>query len=100
MFESSTFAVAAALPLLTLAQLPQIADNGSAVMPIGKYRTQSSGIRAKFIQYSANLSNMFIEDVNGIEHDTVQDFDNASYYAVSKLHPRLCGVPGRDANRT
>ena len=100
MFESSTFAVAAALPLLTLAQLPQVAANGSAVMPIGKYRNQSGGIRAKFIRYSVNLFNMFIKDVNGIEHDIVLDFDNASYYAVSKLHPRLCRVPGRNANRS
>lgn len=89
----------AALPLLASAQMPTIAGNGSSVMPDGKYEISSEGIRANFIPYGASLSNLFINDTHGVERDIVLGFDNASYYSVDKLHPHLCGVPGRYANR-
>lgn len=121
-----SLAAAAALPLLALGQssygsLQTIAGNGSSVMPNGKYVISSEGIRANFIPYGASLSNMFITDVHGVERDIVLGFDNAvsllrsersvpmnhpltacflqTYYTESKLHPHLCGVPGRYANR-
>lgn len=65
----------------------------------GKYTISAEGIRAKFIPYGASISNLFINDTNGIERDIVLGFDNASYYSVDKLHPHLGGVPGRYANR-
>lgn len=60
----------------------------------GKYTISAEGIRAKFIPYGASISNLFINDTNGIERDIVLGFDNASYYSVDKLHPHLGGVPG------
>ena len=85
-----------ARPLLTLAQaqLPTIPGNGSAVLPNGKYKIQSEGIRANFIPYGASLFNLFVENIPGVERDVVLGFDNATYYSESALHPHLCGVPG------
>lgn len=65
----------------------------------GKYTIESEGIRANFIPYGASISNLFINDTNGIERDIVLGFDNASYYSIDKQHPHLGGIPGRYANR-
>lgn len=86
----------AALPILVTAQ--STADEPS-VLPNGKYEISSEGIRAQFIPYAASITNLFIEDVHGVERDIVLGFDNATYYSISKLHPHLNGVPGRYANR-
>jgi len=102
------FAAAAAIPLLAVAQFgvdnstspSAIEGNGSAVLANGKYEISSEGIRANFIPYGASLSNLFINDTHGAERDIVLGFDNATYYSESRLHPHLCGVPGRYANRT
>lgn len=78
------FAIAAtlvALPFLALAQsqVPSVPGNGPAVQANGKYLVQSEGIRALFIPYGASVSNLFIEDVHGVERDIVLGFDNATY---------------------
>ncbi|KAJ4360568.1 uncharacterized protein N0V89_001134 [Didymosphaeria variabile] len=65
----------------------------------GKYEISAEGIRATFIPYGASISNLFINDTNGIERDIVLGFDNASHYSVDPFHPHLGGVPGRYANR-
>lgn len=65
----------------------------------GKYTLSSEGIRATFIPYGASISNLFINDTQGIERDIVLGFDNATYYSIDKSHPHLGGVPGRYANR-
>ncbi|KAK3209977.1 hypothetical protein GRF29_44g1287239 [Pseudopithomyces chartarum] len=65
----------------------------------GKYTIAAEGIRAQFVPYAASISNLFINDTNGIERDIVLGFENASYYSVDPLHPHLGGVPGRYANR-
>jgi len=73
-----SIAALALSPLLALGQTSNgssIAGNGSAVMPNGKYQISSEGIRANFIPYGASLSNMFIEDVHGVERDIVLGFD-------------------------
>ena len=86
----------AALPLLAFAQ----SSNGTASADKnGKYEISSEGIRAHFIAYGASISNLFIEDIHGVERDIVLGFDNATYYEVDKQHPHLGGVPGRYANR-
>ncbi|EME83611.1 uncharacterized protein MYCFIDRAFT_47083 [Pseudocercospora fijiensis CIRAD86] len=69
------------------------------LLPNGKYELQSEGIRAHFIPYAASITNLFIEDIHGVERDIVLGFDNATHYSISKLHPHLNGVPGRYANR-
>ena len=60
----------------------------------GKYTIQSTGIRANFIPYGASISNLFINDTNGVERDIVLGFDNATYYSIDTSHPHLGGVPG------
>jgi aldose 1-epimerase len=65
----------------------------------GKFTLWSEGIRANFIPYGASISNLFINDTNGVERDIVLGFDNATYYSIDASHPHLGGVPGRYANR-
>ncbi|PMD59573.1 galactose mutarotase-like protein [Hyaloscypha bicolor E] len=65
----------------------------------GKYVIEGVGIRATFIPYGASISNLFINDTNGVERDIVTGFDNASYYGIDRQHPHFGGVPGRYANR-
>ncbi|KAF2193841.1 galactose mutarotase-like protein [Zopfia rhizophila CBS 207.26] len=65
----------------------------------GKYEISAEGIRGLFIPYGASITNLFINDTNGIERDIVLGFDNASHYSVDPFHPHLGGVPGRYANR-
>lgn len=72
---------------------------GAQPGPDGKYTLESEGIRAKFIPYGASISNLFINDTNGVERDIVMGFDNATYYSIDKQHPHLGGIPGRYANR-
>ncbi|KAL2160402.1 hypothetical protein VTH06DRAFT_1575 [Thermothelomyces fergusii] len=65
----------------------------------GKYWIYGEGIAASFIRYGASISNLIIEDKNGIPRDLVMGFDRASDYVKDKSHPHLGGVPGRYANR-
>lgn len=65
----------------------------------GKYTIVAEGIRAQFIPYGASITNLFINDTNGIERDVVLGYDNATYYPKDTSHPHLGGVPGRYANR-
>jgi aldose 1-epimerase len=60
----------------------------------GKYEISAEGIRALFIPYGASITNLFVNDTNGIERDIVLGFDNASHYSVDPFHPHLGGVPG------
>ncbi len=80
MIVLKNLAAAALLPLLVLSQsvtlstyaaLPIITGNGSAVRPDGKYVISSEGITGYFIPYGASISNLFIEDVHGVERDIV-----------------------------
>jgi aldose 1-epimerase len=61
----------------------------------GKYTLVSEGIRAQFIPYGASITNLFINDTNGVERDIVLGFDNATAYASDKAHAHMGGVPGR-----
>ncbi len=65
----------------------------------GKYTISAPGIRALFVPYGASISNLFINDSQGIERDIVLGFDNASYYSIDRQHPHLGAVPGRYVNR-
>jgi aldose 1-epimerase len=60
----------------------------------GKYTIVAEGIRAQFIPYGASLTNLFINDTNGVERDVVLGYDNATYYTQDASHPHLGGVPG------
>ncbi|KAL2133255.1 hypothetical protein VTI74DRAFT_2678 [Chaetomium olivicolor] len=65
----------------------------------GKYWIYGEGIAAAFIPYGASISNLLINDKNGIQRDLIMGFDNATAYHEDKMHPHLGGVPGRYANR-
>jgi aldose 1-epimerase len=65
----------------------------------GKYMISAPGTRALFVPCGASISNLFINDSQGIECDIVMGFDNASYYSIDRQHPHLGGGPGRYANR-
>ncbi|KAB5585950.1 aldose 1-epimerase [Coniochaeta sp. 2T2.1] len=65
----------------------------------GKYWIYGQGITAAFIPYGASISNLFINDKNGVTRDIVTGFDNATYYEIDKQHGHFGGVPGRYANR-
>ena len=49
--------------------------------------------------YGASISNLFINDTNGIERDIVLGWDNATYYTEDGQHPHFGTIPGRYANR-
>jgi galactose mutarotase-like enzyme len=102
-FRRAIGTVAALFGALATAQTPTntsgVAGNGSGPDKNGKYTIRAEGIRAMFIPYGASISNLFINDTNGIERDIVLGFDNASYYGTDKQHPHFGGVPGRYANR-
>lgn len=92
----------AVLPLLAASALAQYntakptpSQNGTIGPDAdGKYEISAEGIRANFVPYGASISNLFINDTNGIERDIVLGFDNASHYSVDPFHPHLGGVPG------
>lgn len=93
------FKVLATTAVLPLSVFASISGNGCTVLDDGKYEIASEGIRARFTNYAASITNLWIEDVHGVELDIVLGFDNASTYPVAKAHPHLNGVPGRYANR-
>ncbi|KAK1082750.1 hypothetical protein LTR48_006780 [Friedmanniomyces endolithicus] len=88
MMSLKNLAAVAVLPLLVLSQsaalssygaLPTITGNGSAVRPDGKYVISSEGITGYFIPYGASISNLFIQDVHGVERDIVLGIKNSTF---------------------
>lgn len=93
--------VLAALALVTQAGPPGYGGGAATPTPNadGKYTLVSEGIRANFIPYGASISNLFMNDTNGVERDLVLGFDNATYYSIDTQHPHLGGVPGTCLSR-
>ncbi|KAL7266446.1 hypothetical protein RUND412_011004 [Rhizina undulata] len=88
--------------LFTVSLLSVLGFVAAAVPPPdanGKYTLTAPGIRAQFIPYAAGISNLWVQDKNGIERDIVLGYDNASYYPIDPNHPMYGAVPGRYANR-
>ena len=95
-FGTACAAVAALLPAVVFAQNDTaVAGDTSGPDANGKYTISAEGIRATFVPYGAGISNLFINDTNGIERDIILGWNNASYYTVDQLHPHLGGVPGK-----
>ncbi|KAL1843654.1 hypothetical protein VTJ49DRAFT_636 [Mycothermus thermophilus] len=65
----------------------------------GKYWIYGEGIKAAFIPYGASISDLVVNDKNGVPRDIVMGFDKASSYETDESHPHLGSVPGRYANR-
>ncbi|KAH6671905.1 putative aldose 1-epimerase [Halenospora varia] len=86
-----------ALPLLAAAYTPK--HDGPHPGSDGKFTLKAPGITAKFIAYSAAITNLVVLDRNGVERDIILGYDNASLYPVDPNHPDYGAVPGRYANR-
>ncbi|KAL5377720.1 hypothetical protein DPSP01_009644 [Paraphaeosphaeria sporulosa] len=99
MWTSAVLPLFAASALAQYTTAPPSQNETTGPDADGKYEISAEGIRAQFIPYGASISNLFINDTNGIERDIVLGFDNASHYSVDRFHPHLGGVPGRYANR-
>jgi aldose 1-epimerase len=101
--QSRHLLLAAALAAAAAGRLMQDAPTSNeAPIPVGadgKYTLEAEGIRAQFIPYGASITNLFINDTNGVERDIVLGFDNATAYETDKSHAHMGGVPGRYANR-
>lgn len=67
------------------------ASNGSYT---GKYLIQSEGIQAYFVPYGASISNLIINDTQGVARDIVLGWDNATYYTLDGQHPYFGPVVG------
>jgi len=89
-FLSAVFAQ----PSYTPTNTTGVEGDGTGADENGKYTISAEGIRMQFIPYGASISNLFMNDTNGIERDIVLGFDNASWYSVDTLHPYLGPVPG------
>ncbi|AEO61718.1 aldose epimerase-like protein [Thermothelomyces thermophilus ATCC 42464] len=89
----------AALFLKGALATPPHTPHGESPDEDGKYWIYGEGIAAAFIPYGASITNLIIDDKNGIPRDLVMGFDKASDYPKDKSHPHLGGVPGRYANR-
>lgn len=76
-----------------------VLSSGPAPGPDGKYTLSAPGITAKFIAYSAAITNLIVSDRNGIQRDIILGYDNASFYPVDPNHPDYGAVPGRYTNR-
>lgn len=60
-----------------------------------KYVIAAEGIKLAFTLHGGALSNLWINDTNGIERDIVLGFDHADDYLSYKANPYLNGVIGK-----
>jgi aldose 1-epimerase len=65
-----------------------------AVLSDAKYTIIAEGIRAQFVAYGASITNLFINDTNGIERDIVVGFENGGQYERDRSRLHLGGVLG------
>ncbi|KAK2757587.1 hypothetical protein FQN54_004556 [Arachnomyces sp. PD_36] len=83
--------------------LASVISSAAAAVPPpdanGKYTLNSTGISASFIPYSAAITNLYVEDKNGVVRDIVLGYDDAEDYVDDPNHPNYGAVPGRYANR-
>jgi aldose 1-epimerase len=93
-----SFTMKSLIPLL-LAPFVLARSKIPAPGPDGKYTLSAPGIEAKFIAYSAAITNLVVSDRNGVKRDIILGYDNASFYPVDPNHPDYGAVPGRYANR-
>lgn len=48
--------------------------------PFKKYEISANGINASFIPYGARLTNLYVNDKNGVSQDVVVGYDEGSQY--------------------
>lgn len=60
----------------------------------GKYIISSKSIRLGFTLHAAALTNLWINDTNGIERDIVMGFDRVDDYLSYTRNPYLNGIIG------
>ena len=69
--------------------------------PFTKYTISAPGINATFIPYGARLTNLFVNDKNGIPQDVVLGYDEGKQYLTDDgtVHTYNGPIVGRYANR-
>ncbi|CAK3946704.1 Aldose 1-epimerase [Lecanosticta acicola] len=69
--------------------------------PFQKYTLSAKGINASFIPYGARLTNLFVNDKNGMPQDVAVGYDNGNRYLqdTETNHTYFGAVVGRYANR-
>ncbi|KAF4123635.1 aldose 1-epimerase [Geosmithia morbida] len=89
------------LPLVAAASAASVSVNETTPRPDkdGKFWISSDVLKLGFVEYGASISDLQIEDKNGIRRDVVAGWDNATYYTLDSVHPTFGAVPGRYANR-
>ncbi|CAK4031433.1 aldose 1-epimerase [Lecanosticta acicola] len=93
---------------LVLFSAPQItANNTSTPFPVfsgdafERYNISAAGITASFMPYGARLTNLWVNDGNGIPRDVIMGYDTGEEYVrdTAGPHSYMGGVVGRYANR-
>ena len=67
--------------LLLAATLGAVAQND----PYEKYTITAPGINASFIAYGARLTNLYVNDKNGVPQDVVLGYDDGQMYRQDDL---------------
>ncbi|MCJ1335137.1 hypothetical protein MMC09_000403 [Bachmanniomyces sp. S44760] len=91
MFFVASFTIASVL-LEAAAQLPD---------PFTKLNISAPGINASFIPYGARITNLFVNDRDGIPQDVVLGYDDGTQYLndTETVHTYFGPIVGRYANR-
>ena len=89
-----SFVALSCLPIVALSQ-------NSSFNPFQKYTISAPGINASFIPYGARLTNLFVNDKNGVPQDVVLGYDDGTQYLndTETVHTYFGPIVGRYANR-
>lgn len=84
---------------LTVLLLKALAQSPSSVFT--KYTISAPGINASFIPYGARLTNLYVNDKDGVPQDVVLGYDDGTQYLndTETVHTYFGPVVGRYANR-
>ncbi|KAI9268240.1 galactose mutarotase-like protein [Phascolomyces articulosus] len=68
--------------------------------PFQRHTIKAKGIEASFIEYGATITNLWVDDKNGVPRDVVLGWDDTTQYNLQPGIPGFLGaVVGRYANR-
>lgn len=69
--------------------------------PFQKYTIRAEGINASFIPFGAAITNLYVDDKNGVARDVILGYDNGTSYIhdAETNHTYFGPVVGRYANR-
>ncbi|KAG2221729.1 hypothetical protein INT45_007135 [Circinella minor] len=86
--------------VLTAALVTQAKPTHGGNDPSYRHTIKAKGIEASFIEYGATLTNLWVDDKNGIPRDVILGWDDTTQYNLQSDIPGfLAAVVGRYANR-